>query len=86
MWEVSNLPMGSEPYEEYFPYTKELAQLEKDDPAMYETYRELMCHFYICLDLNPSRENVNNLKSWVEYLFPIVDMPLENIQTLVLTL
>jgi len=78
--------MGSEPYEEYFPYTEELAQLEKDEPAMYETYRELMCHFYICLDLNPSRENVNNLKSWVEYLFPVVDMPLENIQTLVLTL
>ena len=34
MWEVSNLPMGSKPYEEYFPCTKELAQPEKDKLAM----------------------------------------------------
>jgi len=24
MWEVSNLPMGSLPYEEYFPYAEEV--------------------------------------------------------------
>ena len=63
MWEVSNLPMGSKPYEEYFPCAEELAQLEKDEPAMYETYRELMCHFYIFLDLYPSRGNVRSLKT-----------------------
>jgi len=73
MLEVSNLPMGSKPYEEYFPCAKELAQLEKDELALYETCRELMCHYYICLDLCPSRENVNSLKSWVKYLFPVVD-------------
>ena len=42
-----------------------------------------MCHFYICLDLYPSHENVNSLKSWVEYLFPVMDGPLESLQTLV---
>ena len=50
---------------------------------MYETYRELMYHFYICLDLYPRQGNVNSLKSWVEYLFPAVDGPIENLQTLV---
>ena len=37
MWEVSNLQIGSMPYR-YFPCAKKLAQLEKDKPAMYETY------------------------------------------------
>jgi len=40
--EVSNSSMGSRPYEEYFPSAEELAQLEKDEPALYETYRELI--------------------------------------------
>ena len=38
MWEVSNLPMGSQPYEEYFPCAEDLAQMEKDEPALYDTY------------------------------------------------
>ena len=45
MWEVSNLPMDSKPYEKYFPYAEEFAQMEKDEPAMNKAYRELMCHF-----------------------------------------
>ena len=52
MWEVSNPPMGSMRYEEYFPYTIELEQLEKDNPALFEIYQELMCHFYICLGVH----------------------------------
>jgi len=38
MWEVSNLPMGSMPYEEYFPCTMELEQMEKDNTEMFATY------------------------------------------------
>ena len=83
MWEVSNLLMGSLPYEEYFSCTKELAQLEKKELALYETYRELMCHFYVCLDLHSSRKATNNLKTWVDYLFPSLDEPLKSLQTLV---
>ena len=63
VWEVSNLPMGSLPHKEYFPCAEELTQLEKNEPALYETYRELMCHYYIYLDLHPSRVTVISLKS-----------------------
>ena len=47
IWEVSAFPMGSLPYEEYFPCEAELALLEKQEPTLFETYKELMCHFYI---------------------------------------
>jgi len=36
---------------------------------MYETYRELMCHFHICLDIHNICGNTNGLKSLVDYLF-----------------
>jgi len=52
MWEISNLPMGSMSYEEYFPCTIKLKKMEKDDPEMFETYQKLMCHFYICMDIH----------------------------------
>jgi len=54
--------MGSLPYEEYFLCTVELEQLKKEDPAMFEIYQELMCHFYICLDAHKVRGNMNGLK------------------------
>ena len=72
MWEVSNLPMGSLPYEE-------LEQLEKKEPTLYEIYRELMCHFYICLDLHPSCRTMNGLKTYVDYLFSVVGGPLKGL-------
>ena len=76
MWEVSNLLISFKPYEKYFTCAEELAQLKKDEPAFYETYRKLMCHYYICLDLHPNHGYVIRLKSWVEYLFSVVDSPL----------
>ena len=39
IWKVFALPMGSLPYEEYFPYEVELALLEKQEPALFEIYR-----------------------------------------------
>ena len=53
MWEISNLLMGLMPYEENLPCTMELEHMEKDDPEMFKMYRELMCHFYICMDGRP---------------------------------
>ena len=47
MWKISALPLGSLLYEEYLPCEVELALLEKQEPALFETYRELMCHLYI---------------------------------------
>ena len=79
MWEVSNLPIGSLPYEN-FPRTVELEQLEKEDSALFETYRELMCHFYIGLDVYHVCGNVNGLKCWADYLFSILEDALEEIQ------
>jgi len=38
MWEVSNLPMDYKLYEEYFPCAEQLAQMEKDEQALYDTY------------------------------------------------
>ena len=74
MWEVSALPMGSLPYEEYFLCEAELALLEKQEPDLFETYRELMCHFYICLDVHGRyKGSSNSLKSWVDYLFPTLE-------------
>ena len=43
--------MGSLPYEEYFPCEAELVLFEKE-PALFKTYRELMCHFYIWSDMH----------------------------------
>ena len=56
MWEVSNLPMGPLPHEEYFPCNKELKQLE-EETTLYETYRELMCHFSFVSTLIQSRKH-----------------------------
>ena len=71
MWEVSALPFGSLPYEEYFPCEAELALLEKQEPALFETYRELMCHLYICSSMHGGSKGTScSLKSWGDYLFP----------------
>jgi len=80
MWEISNLPMGSMPYEEYFPCTMELKQMEKDDPKMFRTYQELMCHLYICMDVHNAWGNSNRIKAWVDYLFSILDDAPEEVQ------
>ena len=48
LYEVSGLVMGDAPYEEYVPTSEELHLLRKEDPAVYETYWEVMCHFHIC--------------------------------------
>jgi len=71
MWEISALPFGSLPYEEYFPCEAELALLEKQEPALLETYRELMCHLHICSSIHTGgKSSSKSLKSWGNYLFP----------------
>ena len=66
IWKISNLSMGlagSMSYEEYFPCIIELEQIEKDDPDLFETYRELLCHFYVYMDVHNARENANEMKA-----------------------
>ena len=59
IWEVSALPFGSLPYEEYFPCEAELALLEKQEPALFETYRELICHLHICSSIHGSSKGTS---------------------------
>ena len=47
LYEVSGLVMGDAPYEEYVPSSEELHLLKKQDPQVYETYWEVLCHFHI---------------------------------------
>ena len=54
--------------------------MEKDDPEMFETYQELICHFYICMDIYNTRRNANGIKVWADYLFLVLDGAPENIQ------
>jgi len=39
-----------------------------------------MCHFYICMDVHNARGNVNGMKVWADYLFPILDGAPEEVQ------
>ena len=48
LYEVSGLVMGDAPYEVYVPTSEELHLLKKEDPQVYETYWEVLCHFHIC--------------------------------------
>ena len=48
MYEVSGLVIGDAPYEEYVLTSEELHLLRKEDPQVYETYYEVLCHFHIC--------------------------------------
>ena len=73
MWEVLKLSTGFLSSEEYFPCTAELEQLKTQDQALFETYRELMWHYYICLDVHNNCGNVNGLKSWGDYLCPSLE-------------
>jgi len=45
LYEVSRLVIGNAPYEEYVPTTEELHLLKKEDPQVYETYWEVLCHY-----------------------------------------
>jgi len=73
--------MGSLPYEECFPCEAELALLEKQEPALFETYRELMCHFCICSDMYGNHKvALSSSKSWGDYLFPNLENTPEEVQ------
>jgi len=72
--------MGSISYEEYFPCTMELKQMQKDDLRMFKIYLKLMCHFYIYMDVHNTRGNANRIKVWADYLFPVLDGAPEYVQ------
>ena len=73
MYEVSGLVIGDVPYEEYIPSTEELHLLKKSDPLLYETYWEVLCHFYICGQVTRWRSGGIKQMSWANYLFSWVN-------------
>ena len=48
MYKLLGLVMGDALYEECIPTFEELHLLRKEDPKVYETYWEVLCHFHIC--------------------------------------
>lgn len=69
MFEVSGLPMGELPYEEFVPTEEELNQLKAKSPEIYNTYWEVLCHFFICGKLTKWRSGGLKQISWAKYLF-----------------
>jgi len=73
MYEVSGLVIRDAPYEEYVPSTEKQHLLKKNDPLVYETYWEVLCHFHICGQVTRWRSGGVKQISWVNYLFPGVN-------------
>ena len=69
MYEVSWLVMGDAPYKEYVPTSEELHLLRKEDPQVYETYWEMLCHFHTCRQISSWRNRGVKQMSWASYLF-----------------
>jgi len=67
MYEVSGLPMGEMPYEEYISGTEELHVL-KEAPQVCETCWELLCHYYICAHITGLRAGDVKQMSRASYL------------------
>jgi len=60
--------MGDAPHEEYVPTSEELHLLRKEDPQVYETYWEVLCHFHICGQMSTWRNRAVKKMSWASYL------------------
>ena len=61
--------IGDAPYEEYVSSTKEQHLLKKSDPLVYDTYWEVLCHFYIRGQVTGWRSRGVKQMSWINYLF-----------------
>src|SRR4051812_19597639 len=70
MQHVSGLPAGEFPYEEHVPPSAELELLKIQDPELYSTYWEILCHFFICGESTSRGRGGVVFSTWAEYLFP----------------
>ena len=67
---MSGLPAGEFPYEEHVPPSAELELLKVQDPELYSTYWEVLCHFFICGESKGLGRGGVVFSTWAEYLFP----------------
>src|SRR4051812_11108535 len=70
MQHVSGLFAGEFPYEEHVPPSAELELLKMQDPELYSTYWEVLCHFFICGESKSRGRGGVVFSTWAEYLFP----------------
>src|SRR4051812_16433456 len=70
MQHVSGLPAGEFPYEEHVPPSAELELLKVQDPELYSTYWEVLCHFFIRGESKGRGRGGVAFSTWAEYLFP----------------
>src|SRR3954466_6165070 len=70
MQHVSGLPAGEFPYKEHVPPSAELEMLMTQDPELYSTYLEVLCHFFICGESKGRGRGGVVFSTWEEYLFP----------------
>src|SRR5204862_1484168 len=69
MQQVSGLSAGEFPYEEHVPPSAEVELLKVQDPELYSTYWEVLCHFFICGELKGRSRGSIAYSTWAEYLF-----------------
>lgn len=79
MYEVSGLPNGDYPYEEYIPAAKELDRLKETNLLAYNILK-VMCHLFICaravkleMTCHVGEEKISHPHTWAKYLFPRLD-------------
>src|SRR5436190_2037505 len=65
MQHVSGLPAGKFPYEEHVPPSAELELLKTQDPELYSTYWEVLCHFFICRESKGRARLAGFLSIWL---------------------
>src|SRR5438270_3706371 len=70
MQHVSGLPAGEFPYEEHVPPSAKLELLKMQDPELYSTYWEVLCHFFIFRESKGRGRGGVVFLTWAEYLFP----------------
>ena len=82
LYEVSGLVIENAPYEEYVPTSEELHLLKKENPQVYKTYWEVLCHLHICGQITSWRNMGVKQIPWSSYLFNGInekDSPLTNL-------
>lgn len=65
---VTGLPYGEFSYEERFPTSHELGQIERLLPAGASLYREVLYHFNICMNLHEQQKISLSFAKWAKYL------------------
>lgn len=56
MYDISRLPWGDEPYEEYTPTGEEFEELDRRYPDFLAVYQEVLCHHSTCQQISKKKD------------------------------